>query len=1086
MAPSRNNLLASSVNIIISDWRLENELWIYPFIINLSVLHLQPAMIKTLNHELLLQIPPKDRAKVKSVYSYDDRLWLGYTNGTLEVYKLSIINPTDENDRFSDLKLLDRYEQFSKRSIDQICLLEKLGYFVILSDYVVSIYSLDTFKLYDRLQQSKGATVLAVSNNSNNSRILIGIKRKLISYVLKEGKLSDPEELIAPDRLKSILFVDSNNIILCTNSDYFIINLTTLKLSPLVTNGSHSLSSTTQSSSFSSFSYWGGRYPKSHAIMLQQNKQILLVKDSSSVLIDNNFELIDRPLSQWQIIPEIIGHLSPYIIAAYQKNVEVKNLESGSTIETLEISGIEQIIPLNNEKFKNSILLINQQQIYICKLIPLEKQINELSLSNKTIDESISLLLQIPEDKKIDYFPLKNEKLRDLQILKGIQLFKNGKFDIAMKIFSDFNAPPDKVIELFPASISGKEISNNNNNHNKKIEKEKNSLIDNNQSQDDELSSTPSSPQKLPNTDSDDTDTDNISLYNSMIRSPKKQSLQRKNLLPQLSPAEKKLLASIRQLLPYLADTRRKISKLLICEQSENNNDKEIIDSNGQKLTNLTFGSNLLDAAKFVDTALFRCYMIASPGLVGPLVRVHNHCDPEAVKDKLSTAGKWRELIDFYYSKSLHKEALELLKSLGSSLQKGNKKRKKPVQRHNSSISQVNFGDNEEEDQDNDDEDEDETDDTSLSTSPLMQSMMAFIGPEPTIHYLQRLNNDYIDLIFEFSKWPLSIDIKYGIDLFLEDSIESESLNHEKVVNFLSNISKVLTEQYLIHIINNLHDKSSKFHNKLIELYIEKLKNDKIGNNNGQWDFDLDKICKFLTSSQWYEPDKILKIIPNELDYVILKALCYSRRGEHSKVLDIYVFQMEDYLKAKEYCSNIYESDQSKGVSLLHNLLKLYLQPSSLKRNSFFGNKNSSTINLKAGLELLESQGSRMLIIEVIKIIPINLKILNLNLFLKSQLRNLTKKTNEINLESSLRKINLLQIQSNLINKQQTPIRINELQTCNVCNKRLGHSVISVFPNKTVIHYGCLKQYQKELEKKEVIKKNQTQKLKYLDITLNN
>ena len=69
--------------------------------------------------------------------------------------------------------------------------------------------------------------------------------------------------------------------------------------------------------------------------------------------------------------------------------------------------------------------------------------------------------------------------------------------------------------------------------------------------------------------------------------------------------------------------------------------------------------------AKLVDTTLFRAYMYASPSLAGPLFRIDNFCDPEVVNEKLLETNRYHDLVDFFYGKKLHRQALELLKKFG-------------------------------------------------------------------------------------------------------------------------------------------------------------------------------------------------------------------------------------------------------------------------------------------------------------------------------------------------------------------------------------------------------------------------------------
>lgn len=65
--------------------------------------------------------------------------------------------------------------------------------------------------------------------------------------------------------------------------------------------------------------------------------------------------------------------------------------------------------------------------------------------------------------------------------------------------------------------------------------------------------------------------------------------------------------------------------------------------------------------AQVVETALFKCYLHAKPGLLGPLCRIENWCEVEEVEELLLEAKKYRELLDLYNGKAMHQKALRLL-----------------------------------------------------------------------------------------------------------------------------------------------------------------------------------------------------------------------------------------------------------------------------------------------------------------------------------------------------------------------------------------------------------------------------------------
>jgi len=220
----------------------------------------------------------------------------------------------------------------------------------------------------------------------------------------------------------------------------------------------------------------------------------------------------------------------------------------------------------------------------------------------------------------------------------------------------------------------------------------------------------------------------------------------------------------------------------------------------------------LLDIAKLVDTTLFRAYMYASPSLAGPLFRIDNFCDPDAVNEKLLETSRYNDLVDFFYGKKLHHQALALLKR---------------------------FGDRDEEDE----------------AAPQL------FGPRRTVAYLQNLPPEMIHLILDFARWPLERDRELGMEVFLADTENAETLPRVKVLDFLQDIDRKLAVQYLEHIINELNDTTPSFHQRLADIYIQGLKTDDFESEELRrlW---KDKALEFLRNSKDYQPYKALKQLP--------------------------------------------------------------------------------------------------------------------------------------------------------------------------------------------------------------------------------
>ncbi len=200
--------------------------------------------------------------------------------------------------------------------------------------------------------------------------------------------------------------------------------------------------------------------------------------------------------------------------------------------------------------------------------------------------------------------------------------------------------------------------------------------------------------------------------------------------------------------------------------------------------------------------------MFASPSLAGPLFRLDNFCDPDVVGEKLLETGRYNDLVDFYFGKKLHRKALELLKKFGQA----------------------------------DEKDE---------IAPQLH------GPHRTVAYLQNLPPELIDLILEFIDWPLKQDPDLGMEVFLADSENAETLPRLPVLEFLQRTDKELALKYLEHIIHELNDTTTEFHQRLVNMYLEGLqyKDFKSDVERTAW---KEKLLDFLRNSRHYQAYKVL------------------------------------------------------------------------------------------------------------------------------------------------------------------------------------------------------------------------------------
>ena len=103
----------------------------------------------------------------------------------------------------------------------------------------------------------------------------------------------------------------------------------------------------------------------------------------------------------------------------------------------------------------------------------------------------------------------------------------------------------------------------------------------------------------------------------------------------------------------------------------------------------------------------------------------------------------------------------------------------------------------------------------------------------PSITYLQRLSPEYLETIFQYSKWVLNENSEMGLEvssmnifyitLLIRPKIftsEEVELPPQKVANFLESVNRKFCARYLEFLIEERHEESYIYHDRLAELYL--------------------------------------------------------------------------------------------------------------------------------------------------------------------------------------------------------------------------------------------------------------------------
>ena len=108
---------------------------------------------------------------------------------------------------------------------------------------------------------------------------------------------------------------------------------------------------------------------------------------------------------------------------------------------------------------------------------------------------------------------------------------------------------------------------------------------------------------------------------------------------------------------------------------------------------------------------------------------------------------------------------------------------------------------------------------------------------QPTVTYLQRLGREYLDLIFDYSRWvfeqnhDIAFEVRFScpvhrrhpaltviIQIFTSEEVE---LPRNLVADFLERLDPAICARYVEFLIAERHEQSALFHNRLAELYLD-------------------------------------------------------------------------------------------------------------------------------------------------------------------------------------------------------------------------------------------------------------------------
>ncbi|KAI0401744.1 AvaB protein [Xylaria palmicola] len=1089
-------------------------------------------MLSAFTARPIVELKPRDKSKIETILAYGDRVLVGLNTGALRVYRLNEpVSPKEpSNGSTSSLPdaqpassqtharteshsapakkptdLLREVEKFSTRAIDQLAIIKEANTLVSLSNYHISLHDLQTYELIETIPRTKNASCFAVTSNIVKdpatgipeiiSRLAVAVKRRLLLWSWHESELHENvAEVVLSEAIRTVTWANATKVVCGMNAGYALVDVTTSEIQEIAGVGA---TAGGQGSRFgaASMGYMGlgGYVPKPLAARLAEG-EMLLAKDVHSLFIDTDGKPLEKRQVPWISAPESIGYSYPYILALQpptKGSLEIRNPETLNLLQTIELTGAAQLhFPPPTVSLAHAgkgFHISSDRVVWKMDATDYDTQVQEL-VEKAQYDEAISVLSMLEDALLKD----KIGTMREVKMLKAEALFKKRKFRQSLDLFNedDVHAPPERVLRLYPSVIAG-ELSIEAQQDDVRGDGDKKEHQDEDATEDAEDGGTNGDKgiKADSNTDANlapriigtggfakywmggghrKTDSDAASIASSKLAGTDNDdaaSIKAKTKgSDDAGPLEgADLTKAVRELNSFLAGTRARLQRVIDPETGKlrprkatpglshslsTDENMDALLTGPRSETDEQLEQELRRTFTLVDTTLFRGYMFSQPSLAPSLFRIPNFCEPTVVNEKLLEHNRYNELVDFFYGKKLHREALTLLRRFGDVATDADAN--KP--------------------------------ETNGHDEAKIEIPDQLRGPRRTVGYLQSLPPEMTDLILEFADWVLRRDPDLGMEIFLADSENAETLPRDEVVGYLSRIDVRLEIRYLEHIIDELGDGTPEFHNRLVELLINDLKDAKTRGN--EWEERLQKLVGLLRDSRQYSLTRAFAMIPrDDKAFYEAQAVVLSIMGNHKQALEIYVFKMQDYAKAEEYCNQIHalpseqrdsagnsamdpvtsdadDADADAATSIYHTLLSLYLTPPP-----------PHAASLGPALALLSRHGSRLPAASTLALIPDGLAAADLASYFRGRIRAANSVVAETRVVAALRKTQLVDTQARLLlgdgmipnqrgggqgGGRNRRVVIAEERVCGVCHKRLGNSVVAVLPDNTVVHYGCL------------------------------
>lgn len=316
------------------------------------------------------------------------------------------------------------FPEFSKKPIEQLTIHEGQNLMIMLSDGLINVHSLPSFKLLTSLAKFKGAISYTPDSTGGNLKLAIVHKKKIIICDFNGTDFVLKKELSVPDVVKLCLWC-GNSLCIGIKKEYDRIDIENGSMKELFRSELPQLA--------------GCNVPSFDNNMLLCSKHQL---QNISVFIG----LDGKPTKEygllWSDPPIALGCIYPYAIALLPKAVEIYLL-FGSLAQQINIPGAtcmafssDGVVYVASTSKNSSIWRLSQ--------VDFSEQLDHLIKSGK-LNDALLLIENLDES----HIPGKAKKIENIKLNIAYQSFNLGNYGRSVREFLSLNVDPLQVIPLF-------------------------------------------------------------------------------------------------------------------------------------------------------------------------------------------------------------------------------------------------------------------------------------------------------------------------------------------------------------------------------------------------------------------------------------------------------------------------------------------------------------------------------------------------------------------------------------------------------------------------------------------------------------